>query len=193
MAKQSLKLKAAKCKACGVAFQKYNSLQKACSLACSDELAKIALQKKWRQDKKEYYEKNPKRGDLVKKAQDAFNEFIRLRDHGQPCISCGEYRDKEVFKASVYDCGHYLSVGAAPELRFEELNAHKQCVYCNRDLSGNAVKYRSRLIEKIGSDRLAWLEGPHKQKKYTHDELREIAKRYRQKSKEIKNQIEANV
>lgn len=31
------------------------------------------------------------RGDYIKKAQTAFNAFIRERDEGKPCPSCGTY------------------------------------------------------------------------------------------------------
>ena len=111
-------------------------------------------------------------------AQKAFNAYVRARDYGSPCISCG--------KMTELQAGHYRSVGSSPELRFEESNAHLQCVRCNRDLSGNAVAYRKRLLLKIGAEKLDWLEGPHAAKLYTIEDLKQIAASYRRKCKELK-------
>jgi hypothetical protein len=91
-----------------------------------------------------------------------------------------------------YDCGHYKTVGGFPELRFEELNASKQCKKCNGG-AGNFSKkdtsvtreYRINLIKKIGLDKVEWLEGKHEPKKYTCEELKAIEKYYKQKLKEM--------
>jgi len=82
----------------------------------------------------------------AKEAQAAFNRFIRLRDADQPCISCGRHHSGQ------YHAGHFLSVGARPELRFNEFNVNKQCAPCNTHLSGNAVLFRQGLIAKFGLD-----------------------------------------
>ena len=124
-------------------------------------------------------------------AQKSFNAFIRERDKLLPCVSCGDF----VFKSSIggtYDCGHYKTVGGFPELRFEELNAHKQCKKCNGG-AGNFSKkdttvskeYRINLIKKIGLDKVEWIEGPHEPKKYTCADLKEIELKYKQKIKEL--------
>lgn len=116
----------------------------------------------------------------MKKAQASFNAYIRFRDKDLPCISCGSNpNDNNLMTGSRWDCGHYRSVGANPELRFEELNTAKQCVKCNRDLSGNVVNYRIGLVKRIGIDKVEWIEGPHEPKKYTIDELKEIDRKYR--------------
>jgi len=57
---------------------------------------------------------------------------------------------------------------------------------CNTHLSGNALNYRKRLIDKIGIESVEWLEGPHEPKKYTVDELVEIKTVYRRKLKELR-------
>lgn len=115
--------------------------------------------------------------DWTKEAQIAFNGWVRLRDAEEPCISCGRHHQGQ------YHAGHYLSVGAHPELRFDLLNVWKQCQPCNTHLHGNLISYRKRLLEKIGIEKLEWLEGPHNPKKYTIDELKIIVKEYRIKSK----------
>lgn len=112
-------------------------------------------------------------------AQFWFNKFIRLRDANDPCISCGRHHDGQ------YHAGHYRSTGACPELRFEEDNCHKQCAPCNNHLSGNLTNYRPRLIDKIGIERVEWLEGPHEAKKYTIDELKSLISKYKEKVKPL--------
>lgn len=134
--------------------------------------------------KREFY-KNDK-STRTKEAQKAFNAYIRKRDKGQVCISCGNMPNFGAYVGgSGIHAGHYLSCGAHPELRFEPLNCHVQCVNCNMHNSGNAVNYRVGLIKKIGLDKVEWLEGPHEPKKYTCEELKEIELRYKQKLKEL--------
>jgi hypothetical protein len=53
-------------------------------------------------------------------------------------------------------------------------------------LSGNAVSYRIRLIDKIGVERVEWLEqNAYIEKKWTVDELKEIQEIYKAKIKNI--------
>ena len=128
-------------------------------------------------------EKLKNRGDYAKAAQDAFNAWVRERDAGQPCISCGTTADVQ------YCAGHYRTVGACPELRFEPLNVHRQCnKNCNLEKSGNIVEYRIRLVKKIGAEQVAWLEGPHEPKRYSIDDLKAIATEYRAKLRELKKE-----
>ena len=50
-------------------------------------------------------------------------------------------------------------------------------------MSGNIVEYRKGLLRRIGKDRLEWLESDHELKKYSHDDLRRIAKLFRKRKK----------
>ena len=133
----------------------------------------------------------------LKKAQPAFNAYIRERDYHLACISCGrenlEVNASEGWKVGgAWDCGHFLSIGSHEELRFEETNAHKQCKSCNGG-SGNYTRknhtvkqdYREKLIDRIGLDQVEWLEGPHEPKRYTAAELIEITKIFRSKKKAL--------
>lgn len=132
-------------------------------------------------------EKLKSRADHLREAQAAVNEYVRLRDVHLPCISCDSTpNDNDLMTGSRWDAGHYRSVGACPELRFEPLNIHRQCVKCNRNLSGNAVEYRIRLVQRIGAERVAWLEGLHPACKYTVEEIKAIKADYRAKTKELK-------
>jgi hypothetical protein len=117
---------------------------------------------------------------LKAKAQTAFNAYIRARDMGKPCISCGKPLTTE---PNTYDCGHYRSVGSAPHMRFAEDNAHGQCKHCNRHLAGNHVEYRKGLIERIGLRAVELIEADQTVRKYTREGLIEIARYYRAETK----------
>jgi len=165
------------CKWCEVEFSPFNSMQKCCAPKCALLYTQNQTTKKSIKADKERIKT---RGEWLKEAQARFNEFIRLRDHYRPCISCGRHHKGQ------YHAGHYISVGAAPELRLNEDNCHKQCSACNNYLSGNLVKYRVNLIEKIGLERVEALEGSHEAKKYTIEQIKEIKKQYSDKVKELK-------
>lgn len=131
----------------------------------------------------------------VKKVQErAFNPYIRKRDKNDSCMSCGR-SDSEIKSNGVggkWDAGHFKSRGAYPELRFEPLNCHKQCKSCNGGAGKFAKKdltvtkaYRIRLIDKIGLDKVEWLEGPHKAKRYRVNELKELYKYWIDEAKKL--------
>lgn len=115
----------------------------------------------------------------LKECQKWFNKFIRLRDDGDSCISCGRNTGAKM------NAGHYRSVGSCPELRYEEDNCHLQCEHCNSYKSGNIEHYRPALIAKIGLTRVVEIEGPHEPKKYTVDDLKELITKYKRKCKEL--------
>ena len=171
-----------KCRACKEPFEPFNSMAKACSVPCAltlvaDDRAK-ANRKEVRELKQAH--RDTDKSWWIKKVQVEFNKFIRGRDKDLPCISCGEVRPD-----LKYDAGHYRSCGAAPELRFEELNCHRQCSYkCNQTMTGNIIEYRKGLIKKIGQENLDWLEGPHEPKKYTVADLKELFAHYGTLNKE---------
>ena len=177
-----------KCKVCGCYFVKtISSTQKVCSPKCaivlSKEQARKKREKSERAEKRERKAKLKSRSEWLKDAQSVFNKFIRLRDKNEPCISCGKYHKGQ------YHAGHYRSVGACPELRFCELNVHKQCAPCNDHKSGNIIKYRINLVKKIGVDKVEWLERQdHEPKKYTIEDCKEIIKYYKAKIKELENE-----
>ena len=96
----------------------------------------------------------------LKLAQAEFNKFIRLRDAHLPCISCQRFHEGR------YDAGHYLSIGAHPEHRFNEDNCHKQCHWnCNIQQSGNIKNYRIELVKKIGIQKVTKFRGLTKSQK----------------------------
>jgi hypothetical protein len=115
------------------------------------------------------------RGKVLADVQRAFNAYIRERDKGLPCISCGRPDDG----LHQRHAGHFLSVGSHPALRFDPDNCHAQCSVCNNHLSGNIHGYRPSLIARIGEDRVARLEGPHPPAKWSREELTALRSHYR--------------
>jgi hypothetical protein len=127
--------------------------------------------------------------------------MIRERDFGLPCISCGALHVNNI-QGGVWDCGHYRTVGAAPELRFEPANAAKQCKLCNSGVIRSRTRvvvahdperyatirarYRIGLIGRIGLAKVEWLEGPHEPKKHTIAELQEIIRDCRARTRDLR-------
>lgn len=183
-----------KCKVCGTVFEKQRPLQFVCSLRCGIEYAKeqkskASLKAKAEAKRKERAKTKALRHrletipELTKKAQAAFNRYIRLRDRGLPCISCGTPW-KENFQAC-----HYVPAGRSNKLRFEEDNVHGGCVRCNLYESGNLRGYRIGLIERIGVERVEQLETDHEARKWTKEELRGLTSKYKQLAKEIEHEM----
>ena len=172
------------CRHCEAAFTATRPMQHACGVDCAIAIARAKREKaESNQAKRERVAKRAEkaaaraklktRGDYLKECQQAFNAWVRERDHAEPCISCQRHH------AGQYQAGHYLTVGAHPELRFEPDNCHKQCAPCNNHLSGNLIEYRKGLMAKIGQERVEWLEGPHEPKKYGIDDLKAMTGQYR--------------
>ena len=186
-----------RCPACRVMFVPVRDSQAVCGeIECAiahgqsekgRAIAGKALAEVGRREIKVRKEKLKTRADHLREAQAAVNEYVRLHDAHLPCISCDSTpNDNDLMTGSRWDAGHYRSVGACPELRFEPLNIHRQCVKCNRNLSGNAVEYRIRLVVRIGAEKVAWLEGLHAPCKYTVEEIKAIKAKYRAKTRELK-------
>lgn len=184
-------LKPKKCRVCSRIYTPISSMSKVCSVPCSLEWArKIAARKEARakrterQSLHEALEKAKTRGTHLKELQAAFNAWIRARDAGLPCISCG----RAASWRGQWDAGHYRSRGSEPALRFEPLNTHKQCLPCNRHLSANLIPYRINLIKKIGLERVEWIEGPHIPKKLTVADILEMKAFYRAEVRRLKKE-----
>ena len=118
-----------------------------------------------------------------------FSLYIRLRDIVQDdmvvCITCGRlYHWRKV------DCGHFVSRGK-PMTRFNEQNCHAQCKGCNCFRVGQQAIHGKMIDKKYGvgtSDKLLALGNIRGQKTHTKLALKEIAKEYRIKAKEIAKQ-----
>ncbi len=169
-----------RCKFCKNKFVPVRALQQTCATAeCSYGLVKINSAKKKAKEYRETKERLKSRQDWLKEAQASVNRYIRLRDEGSPCISCGRHHQGQ------YHAGHYRSVGANPEMRFNESNIHAQCAPCNNHKSGNIIDYRLGLIARYGVEYVDALEGPHEARHYTIDEIKEIKYRYSKLAREM--------
>lgn len=186
--------KVRKCKMCPTMFEQRSMSQIVCSPACAvkwaarkfeRDVAKQAKAERARDRARR--EKLKTRSDWMKEAQAAFNAFIRERDKDKPCICCGRTETKvSGLGAHGWDCGHYRSTGSAPHLRFDERNAHRQLVLCNRYGAGRAVDYRIGLIVRVGIEAVEALEADQTVRKWTIDELRAIRNEYRAKLKALR-------
>jgi hypothetical protein len=157
-----------------------------CSIECAvqwsksqADKAKAKKQTESRRKDREKLKSLKTRSEWLKEAQAIFNKYIRLRDGGNPCISCGRHHQGQ------YHAGHYLSVGAHPELRFNEKNCNLQCQPCNTHLSGNLLNYRVALIHKIGLAEVERLEGPQPPLKLSIPEIQALIAEYKTKIKAI--------
>jgi Bacteriophage Lambda NinG protein len=170
-------LKPKKCRICRSEFTPRSRMQVVCGIDCATKLVALNRQKAEARKLREDKVRAKPRSEWLKLAQTVFNAYIRKRDEHLPCISCGRHHEGQ------YHAGHYRTVAAAPELRFDELNVHKQCSVCNNHKSGNITEYRINLAHRIGQAGVDYLEGPHEPKKFTVEELQEIIRKYREKIK----------
>jgi len=170
--------RAKKCRVCRGEFMPMSSLARVCSVPCAVADVRKTKTRLFRQETRERKRAIKTQGQWVQEVQVEFNRYVRARDAGRPCISCGRNTGAKV------NAGHYRSVGAFPELRFNEINCHLQCEHCNTYKSGNLSDYRINLIDRIGLPLVEWLEAHHKPLKPTIEELQWLKKYYKQRAKE---------
>lgn len=198
-----LTIKAKKCKACRKPFVPSSAWQthcrsEPCALAAVDEAMSKRLKTQRRETQQERKADRAKResmltrSDWVKKAQAAFNAFVRARDKaaGYRCICCNQPLDWGAVgvRGHSVDAGHYRSTGSAPHLRFVESNCHAQKVVCNRHGAGRAVDYRIGLIQRIGLAAVEQLEADQTPRRHSIAELQALAKHYRAEVRRIERQ-----
>ena len=137
----------------------------------------------------------------IDKLDHVFSLYIRMRDSKEfhfrkfRCISCGQPKDFDQM-----DCGHFVSRNAM-SVRWNEENCNGECKKCNRLQGDHLLGYRKnliikigteaiknnllvqqlpndkklRLIKKIGTERVEWLESQkYEQKKWSISELQEM-------------------
>jgi len=179
------KNKSKKCRHCGGEFNPFNSTQIVCSPVCAIDYAKKKGTQKehreWSQRKKVLKKKLETPSQKKGKLQETFNLFIRLRDRGKPCISCGKPLGNK------YHAGHLYSVGGFPELRFNEWNVNGQCEWCNIHLHGNGNLYRIGLIQRIGEEKIKKLDSlAGIERHYLSHEIEDLEKKYKFLIKKIR-------
>lgn len=118
-----------------------------------------------------------------KEAQDAFNRYVRLRDAGKPCISCGRMPEQKF--GGTMDCGHYRTRGAAAHLAFNLHNTAAQCVYCNRDRDGAQKAFEQGLIVRIGAEKVEALNNDNSIRKFDIPYLQRIKSIFTRKARAL--------
>lgn len=173
-----------KCKCCGASFVPFG-IQSWCGLECGYKLSQVAVAKKkakeQRQERAETKAKLKTRADWIREAQAAWNGYVRARDAGLPCCSCGAMPGQK-FGGSM-DCSHYRSRGSAPHLKFHLHNAASACVKCNRFLGGNVAALRVGLIERIGLEKVLAVEQDNELRKFDIEYLTRIKRIFTKKAK----------
>jgi len=110
--------------------------------------------------------------------------YIKLRDKGKPCISCGTPWNK------YFQAGHYFKAETFSTIEYNELNISGQCQLCNLRKNGNFGDYSLRLPKRIGQekfDEITQLAEIDKKinHKWDREKLKEIRKYYQTKIKEL--------
>ena len=82
--------------------------------------------------------------------QKIVNRYIRLRDDGKPCVSCGQFK--------VLQAGHYYAVSGYDALRFDADNIHGECAGCNCFNESHLIHYTHNIPGRIGIDRVLSLD-----------------------------------
>lgn len=158
-------------------------MQKTCfDFGCAIEYGVRKKQKEFRAEtvrrKRELLDNDPKH--WAEKAKEACHAYIRERDKGLPCISCGRHHDGQ------YHAGHYRPSGVNSALRYDERNIFKQCAPCNNHKSGNLGEYRKSLVMRVGAELVQWLDDNHEVKRWTVAELKEVHAYYKAKLKALR-------
>lgn len=112
------------------------------------------------------------------------HKYIRLRDKGKPCISCGcAYKDN-------FHAGHYYKAELYSSLKFNEFNINGQCVKCNIRLEGNLNGYSLNLPNRITESQFNKLNksaelDKHSVNKWDAESLKLLRDYYRNKIKTL--------
>ena len=187
-----------KCKVCKTPYIPVRPLQSTCNqfscmLEYADKAAAKSAQRRAkaeaiqrREDRKVIAIAKDKRKTITEHANDTqkpVNAVIRHRDKDKGCISCGKPL------RGTFHAGHYKPVGKGLNwfIRYHHDNIFGQCVQCNTYKGGNQAEMRKGVLERIGQERLDWIEGPHPDAKFTVEQLKQIAKEHKQLLKELKN------
>ena len=127
------------------------------------------------------------RSSLVRKLDEVFSMFIRLRD-SKPygftafkCISCGQIKPFEQM-----DCGHFVG-RTHLATRWNEDNCNGECRACNRMSADHIIYYQRNLEHKIGAEKVDLLLALGRQtKKWSEWELEQLIKYYQDQVKLLK-------
>lgn len=144
-----------KCVVCHESFTPQQStLQKCCSVTCAITYSKLKTAanqsglNKLRNEK----ETIEKLSAVIEYTTTMVHKYVRERDKGKPCISCGRDWD------SSFQAGHRFDKKQYNKIRFDLSNIHGQCPKCNQYDAGNYNAYHIRLPKRIGDEAYKKLE-----------------------------------
>jgi len=149
------------CAVCKTKFTPQRMAAKVCSPFCAMTFArsvtgkakKIAAVKERKADQeKRETQKTPTK--LETECRAIVQKIARIRDRRDGCISCHMPADY----SGQWHGSHFRPAGNNAAVQFHLWNIHKACAQCNLFKGGNLSAYRPRLVEKIGADRVEWLE-----------------------------------
>ena len=176
------KIRKKKCAVCAESFiPQRTSLQKVCSYQCAITYAKV-LEAKKKQGLDKLRNEKENKDSLSRQiayTEKKVHEYIRERDKGKPCISCGKGW------SSNFQAGHRYDKKQHNGVRFDLDNIHGQCPECNQFLEGNYNAYEMRLPLRIGEERAASLKtraevAQRVPTTWTRHELKEIQQKIKQ-------------
>lgn len=175
-----------RCKHCEAWFLPPKNLMPFCSNMCEmifkEREPKVERQKIARKEKQAFNNQDVKK--LTGIAKKLAQHCARLRDFYEPCVSCRKTT------AVQWDGGHYMGADSYSKVRLNLWNIHKQCSHCNDYNSSNAANYRKHLIEKIGLEKVEWLEDQKGLHRYSAEYLNKYIRIFRKKLRIMKKRVD---
>lgn len=184
------------CDICSKKFKKFSSTQTTCGFECALELSERKLDKRKaklvraakrqnKADRKAFREND--RPLQLKNAQKAVNWYVKyVQELGKPCYTCG----KELKNGPGTHAGHWLTVGAHPEKRFDTRHMRKQCYSCNTHNGGEPVIFEKNLRLELGDELVDEIRNS-KPPKLTTPEVVELRKKFQAINLKARKSMEA--
>lgn len=153
-------LRPRRCPVCQIKFLPERLGQKThpeCVEAYIQSLKEKAWEKAKSQEKREDRAKRERLktlSQLTEECRRIVQKIARIRDRHDGCISCHIGPNY----GGIWHGSHYRPAGNNAAVELHLWNIHKACEQCNYFKGGNLGSFRPRLIEKIGAERVEWLE-----------------------------------
>ena len=168
-----------RCKNCKQLFEPVRFNQKYCfDPECVKVWVTTEQDKQWKKKKAKLKVELMTKKDYEKILQQLVNKYVRMRDKGQPCISC-----QKPIKGKM-DAGHLYAVGNYPSVRFNLKNINGQCINCNQYNGGAINDYRLNFVLKYSREDLEELDKlAHQQRQYSVTEIKEMIHEFKELTK----------
>lgn len=159
------------CAHCSTPFTPQRMGQRVCSPKCAGRLVK-------EQKKAEIATTRARKRALMRvseieaECRRIVQKIARIRDRNDGCISCHMGPNY----GGIWHGSHFRSHGGCSSLQFHLWNIHKACEQCNYHKGGNIAEYRPRLVQKIGQERVDWLDAQPKSKRFDREYLERFKK-----------------